>query len=751
MHIGKSRDIMVSIGHFELCEMTPLDVFFATAAPSETFLHIVGGSGLKLRILRLTERIGIIKMGKIHSRDIRNVCLLGHGASGKTSLVEAMLYVKKETDRLGKTTDGNTVCDYDAEEIKRGYTLSASIAPVTHRDTKINLIDTPGYLDFQGEAIQALRVAGSALIVVDGKAGVEVGTEIAWDLVSQNKMPRAFFINKCDDPETRFKKVFEQMHDTFGNSVCPVVIPLLEGDDIVGLLDLIDMRAVAFAHGKDGQPIEIPAGNEERIDRCRTMLHEAVASTSEELMEKFFEGESISKEEIVKALHDGILRGDISPVVCGSATNLCGVRLLLDVIVDTLPSPVYHKAEIVIDGDEEIERPVREHGPASLFVFKTVADPYVGKMSFFKVIGGELYSDSVLTNVTTGQEERLSKIYTVCGKKQTEVKMLSMGDIGMTAKLIDTNTNDTLSQVENPLPYKRIQYPESFYQMAIAPKSKGDEDKISLGINKLLEEDLTLKFENNAETAQLLIAGQGEIHLEVTAAKLKARFGVSVVLSAPKIAYRETIKKRVEVEGKHKKQSGGHGQYGHVKITFAPGINPGLEFTQSVVGGSVPKNYYPAVEKGLLESMQKGVLAGYPVVNLKADLFDGSYHPVDSSEMAFKIAASLAYKEALPKANPVILEPIGKVNVYVPSEMLGDIMGEINKRRGRVLGMTPTEKRGEQVIEAEAPMSEMADFAVKLRALTQGKGRYTIYFSDYEEVPMIAAQKIIEEAKKNAD
>ena len=690
-------------------------------------------------------------MGKIHSRDIRNVCLLGHGASGKTSLVEAMLYVKKETDRLGKPEDGNTVCDYDAEEIKRGFTLSASIAPVTHRDTKINLIDTPGYLDFKGEAIQALRVAGSALIVVDGKAGVEVGTEIAWDMVCENKMPRAFFINKCDDPETRFKKVFEQMHDMFGSTVCPVVIPLLEGEKIVGLLDLIDMRSVAFESGKDGQPIEIPAGNDERIDRCRSMLYEAVASTSEDLMEKFFEGESITKEEIVKALHDGILRGDISPVVCGSATNLCGVRLLLDVIVDTLPSPVYHKAEIVIDGDEEIERPVREHGPASLFVFKTVADPFVGKMSFFKVIGGELYSDSVLKNVSTGQDERLSKIYTVCGKKQTEVQMLSMGDIGMTAKLSNTNTNDTLSQIENPLPYKKIKYPESFYQMAVAPKTKGDEDKISQGINKLLEEDLTLKYENNAETKQLLISGQGDIHLDVTVAKLKARFGVSVTLSAPKIAYRETIKKRVEVEGKHKKQSGGHGQYGHVKMSFMPGINPGLEFTQSVVGGSVPKNYYPAVEKGLLESMQKGVLAGYPVVNLKADLSDGSYHPVDSSEMAFKIAASLAYKEALPKANPVILEPVGKLNVYVPSEMLGDIMGEINKRRGRVLGMTPTEKRGEQVIEAEAPMSEMVDFAVKLRAITQGKGTYTLYFSDYEEVPMINAQKIIEEAKKNND
>ncbi len=687
-------------------------------------------------------------MEKIHSRDIRNVCLLGHGASGKTSLAEAMLYVEKLTDRLGKTPDGNTVCDYDPEEIKRGFSLQTAIAPVTHKGAKINIIDTPGYLDFSGEALQALRVAGSALIVVDGKAGVEVGTELAWDLVCKDKMPRAFFINKCDDPDARFKHVFQQLHEEFGSSICPVVIPLMTGDKIVGLLDLIQMRAVAFENGKDGQPIDIPEGNDERINICRNMLHEAVASTSEELMEKFFEGEAITHEEIVKALHDGILRGDIAPVVCGSATNLCGIRLLLDVIVDTLPSPVYHKAETVVDADGEHEVPLREHGPASIFVFKTIADPFVGKMSFFKVMGGELYADSTLKNLTNDQEERLARIYTVCGKKQTEVKMLSMGDIGMTAKLISTNTNDTLSQAENALPYKKIVYPGSYYQMAVSPKAKGDEDKIAQGIAKLLEEDLTLKYENNAETKQLLLSGQGDIHLDVVVAKLKSRFGTSVVLSEPKIAYRETIKKRVEVEGKHKKQSGGHGQYGHVKMTFGPGINPGLEFTTSVVGGSVPKNYFPAVEKGLLESMQKGVLAGYPMVNLRADLSDGSYHPVDSSEMAFKIAASLAYKEALPKAQPVLLEPIGKLKITAPGDMLGDIMGAINKRRGRVLGMTPAEKHGDQIIEADAPMSELVDFAIQLRAITQGRGSYTLTFWDYEEVPALNAQKIIAEALK---
>ena len=687
-------------------------------------------------------------MEKIHSRDIRNVCLLGHGASGKTSLAEAMLYVEKQTDRLGKTPDGNTVCDYDPEEIKRGFSLQSAIAPLTHNGTKINIIDTPGYLDFVGEAAQALRVAGSALIVVDGKAGVEVGTELAWDMVTKDKLPRAFFINKCDDPDARFKHVFQQLHDQFGSTICPVVIPLMTGDKIVGLLDLVDMRARAFENGKDGQDIEIPEGNEERINICRNMLYEAIASTSEELMEKFFEGEAISKEEIVNALHEGIRRGDIAPAVCGSATNLCGIRLLLDVIVETLPSPVYHKAEIVVDAEGEHEVPLREHGPASVFVFKTIADPFVGKMSFFKVMGGELYADSTLKNLTNDQEEKFSRIYTVCGKKQTEVKMLSMGDIGMTAKLISTNTNDTLSPAENALPYKKIVYPGSYYQMGIAPKAKGDEDKIAQGIAKLLEEDLTLKYENNAETKQLLISGQGDIHLDVVVSKLKNRYGTSVVLSEPKIAYRETIKKRVEVEAKHKKQSGGHGQYGHVKMTFGPGINPGLEFTTSVVGGSVPKNYFPAVEKGLLESMQKGVLAGYPVVNLRADLSDGSYHPVDSSEMAFKIAASLAYKDALAKAQPVLLEPVGKLYVTAPGDMLGDIMGLINKRRGRVLGMNPAEKHGDQIIEADAPMSELVDFAIQLRAVTQGRGSYTLKFWDYEEVPAINAQKIIADALK---
>ena len=692
-------------------------------------------------------------MAKVLSKDIRNVCLLGHSAGGKTSLAEAMLYVTNGTDRLGSTTDGNTVCDYDAEEIKRGFSLSASIAPVNYNGTKINLIDAPGYLDFSGEVLQGLKVAGAALIVVSAKAGIEVGTEIAWQNVTERRVPRAFFINKCDDPEARFGRVFDDLRNTFGHTVCPIVIPLLEGDKIVGLIDLLDMRAFKFGQGEFGKSMDIPAGNDERIAKMHYMLMESVAETSEELMEKFFAGEPISREEAAVAIHDGILSGTISPVFCGSAVNLCGMHPLMDSIVDSFPSPIYHKAEAVIEPDgTESESKTSETAPLSLFVFKTIADPFVGKMSFFKVMNGELKSGCELRNMTNGQVEKFSHIYTICGKKQTEVDELALGDIGMTAKLVNTNTNDTLTaDPANTKPFRKIRYPESFYQRAIVPKGKGDEDKIAQGILKLIEEDPTIKYENNAETKQMLISGQGDMHLDVVLAKLKSRFGVTIGLDQPKVAYRETIRGRSDVQGKHKKQSGGHGQYGDVKIIFTPGEEEGLTFEVSVVGGTVPKNFYPAVEKGLTEAMQKGVLAGYPVVYLKANLYDGSYHPVDSSEMAFKIAASLAYKDGVAKAKPVLLEPVAKVNVTAPSDMIGDIMSAFTKRRGRVLGMNPIERAGYQLLEAEAPMSEMTDFAIQLRAITQGRGTYTMSFERYEDVPQNVADKIIAEAKKNAE
>ena len=686
----------------------------------------------------------------ISAKNLRDVCLLGHSAGGKTSVAEAMLYLAKGTDRLGKVTDGNTVCDYDPEEIKRGLSISAALAPLDWKGCVINIIDTPGYLDFAGEVVQATRVADSAIIVVDGKAGLEVGTELAWDYANEARIPKAFFINKCDDPEARFKKVFEQLRGQFGHSVCPVVIPIMDGDKIAGLIDLIDMRAFKVGkNGSTGDECPIPADQQEKVDTCRDMLLESLAETSDELMEKYFAGEEITREEANKALHDGIVAGSIAPVVCGSAAYVYGIKVLLDIIADSFPSPLAVGKEIVMDGDEEKEIPMDENGKTAIFVFKTVADPFVGKMSFFKVMNGKLNKDDTLYNITSGGQEKFSHVYILKGKKQKEIEHVCMGDLGMTPKLANTNTNDTLSADPNALPYKKIKYPEPFYQMAMQPKAKGDEEKITQGVARLLEEDRTLKYENNAETKQMLISGLGDIHLDVVLSKLKSRFGTSIDLVPPKVAYRETIKKRYAAEGKHKKQSGGSGQYGHVKITFSPGEDPGLTFTQSVVGGSVPKNYYPAVEKGLQEAMIKGVLAGFPVVNLAADLFDGSYHPVDSNEISFKLAAILAYKEGMKNAGPVILEPVGKLCAYAPDSMVGDIMGMVNKRRGRVLGMEPTQKKGEQLVEAEVPMAEMADFAIQLRAITQGRGKYTLYFDHYEEVPATSAAKIIEEAKKD--
>lgn len=687
-------------------------------------------------------------MAKIPAKDIRNVVLLGHSAAGKTSVAEAMLYISKETDRLGAVEDGNTVLDYDTESIKRGFSVSMSVASMMWKETKINLLDTPGYFDFTGEVKEALRVAASALVVVDGKAGVEVGTELAMDHTAEANIPRAFVINKVDDPEVRFEKVFKQIRDAFGHTACPMFIPVNEGDGKEGILDLINECKYTYKADGTRETQDIPEEYLGKVETYRAMLMESLAETSDELMEKFFEGEKFTHEEIIAALTAGFLSGAVAPVLSVSATNLWGIRLLLDTIVETFPSPISRRAEKIMTNDgEEKDFRIKEAGNTSLFVFKTVADPFVGKMSYFKVMTGELRRDMTLANLTTGGYEKLSHIYTLCGKKQTEVDTLCAGDIGMTAKLANTNTNDTLA-AELAMPkYTNIKFPRSYMQMAIKPKTKGDEDKIAAGITKLLEEDMTLGYENNAETKEQLLSAQGDIHFDVTVSKLKSRFGVAVELAKPKIAYRESIKGKADVEEKYKKQSGGHGQYGHVKIKFAAPDKEGLEFTQSVVGGAVPKNYYPAVEKGLLESMQEGVLAGFPMLGLKADLYDGSYHPVDSSEMAFKIAASMAYKTGLVNAKPIILEPVGKLMVYAPSDMLGDIMGAVNKRRGRVLGMEHTDKAGEQLIEAEAPFGEMSDFATQLRAITQGKGNYSFEFERYEEVPDAIAQKIIADEK----
>ncbi len=689
-------------------------------------------------------------MAEITTKNIRNVVLLGHGGSGKTSIAEAALYLTKGTDRLGKTTAGNTVCDYDPEEIKRGFSLTLSLAPVMWETSKINFIDTPGFFDFSGEVDAAVRVADAAVIALDGKAGVEVGAEIAWDKAQEAKIPCAFFVNKCDDPDADFEKVFNELHEKFGAAVCPLLVPVKNGKD-VKFLNLISREAYTFDASGKRTNAPFNSDDEDIAAGYTDTLNEALAQTSEELLDKFFETAEITQEEAVEALHQGIIDGSIVPVFSGCATNLWGITFLLDTIHDSFPRPTAKKVEQIIDGDSFKDKPIETDGECSLFVFKTIADPFVGKMTFFKVMSGTLTNDLTMKNVTSGTTEKMAHIYTMRGKKQTEVTSLCCGDIGMIAKLAGTNTNDTLT-VSSDFEYRKIAFPHPYYTMAITPAAKGDEDKISTGIARLLEEDKTLAYENNAETKQMTISGLGDMQLDVLVARMKSRYGTTVLLETPKIAYRETIKGTSDVEGKHKKQSGGSGQYGHVKMRFSHGDAEGLTFTQSVVGGTVPKNFYPAVEKGLLEAMQKGVLAGYPVVNLAADLYDGSYHPVDSNEISFKLAARLAYKEGLPKAKPILLEPIGSLKVTVPDSLVGDVIGDLNKRRGRVLGMNPHERKvGYTVLEADVPKGEMTDYTIALRAMSQGRGSFDFTIDRYEEVPASVAQKIIADAKVDAE
>ncbi len=682
-------------------------------------------------------------MANILSRQIRNVCLLGHGGSGKTSLIEAMLYYAKETDRLGKTTEGNTVCDFDPEEIKREMSISASVAPIFYDNKKINFIDTPGYLDFAAESEQVLRIVRNAVIVIDAKAGVEVGAELAWEKATDAGVAKAFFINRMDEDNINFTAILNNLKELFGQAICPLYVPLFENHKTVGYVDIIAVKAYKYVGGV-AEEIPVPDVNADWIQEYRAMLFEALAQTSDELMLKYFDDIPFTDDEITDALQAGLKMGTIVPVFSGSAVTLDGIDYFLHKVSKSFTSPVSRTHEVSEDGEDIV---IDAEGETALFIFKTVADPFVGKMSFFKVMNGSLKKDQLLKNSRNGQEEKIARIYCARGKKQTEVEEMVCGDIGLTTKLVFANTNDTLSLSGN-LTYRKINFPRPYYSMAIEPLAKGDEDKISQGIAKLLEEDLSLNYVNNAETKQMIISGLGDVHLDVLSSKLKTRFGTSVKLSEEKIAYRETIKKSVQAEGKHKKQSGGHGQYGHVKIEFAPGEGDGLTFSESIFGGSVPKNFHPAVEKGLIEAMEKGVLAGFPVVGLKANLYDGSYHDVDSSEMAFKLAAHLAYKEGLKNASPVILEPLGKLTVTVPDYLMGDVIGDLTKRRGKVLGTDQSEeKKGVSIIEAEVPKSEMSTYSIQLRAITQGRATFTYEVQRYGEVPSNIAQKIIEEHK----
>ncbi len=680
---------------------------------------------------------------------IRNVCLLGHGGAGKTTLAEALLFGAKATDRFGSVVNGNTVMDYDPEEVKRQISTGTSLAPLEWKGYKINIIDTPGYFDFVGELRQGLRVADGAIILASAKDGVEVGTEKAWQEVVEHQIPKLFFVSKIDEENADFFKVFDQLQEMFGKSVIAFELPIMESGSFAGIVDVAAMKAKRF-NGKDFTDAEIPEGMADIVQQYREGIIEAVAETNEELMEKYFSGESFSDEEILSALKAGVKSGDIAPVFCGSAINHAGVKMLLDAIVDFVPAFSERGTVTAQLNGETVQLNVSENETLSALVFKTIVDPFVGRISYIKVMSGVLNSDSSVYNSKKEKNERIAQLFLIKGKQQINTDKLVAGDIGAVAKLMVTETNDTLCSKEKPVVLPEIEFPQPMLSMAVVPKTKGDEEKIGSGLTRLMDEDPTFKVELNAETKQTLIYGIGDQHLDLILSKLRSKFKVDVELSNPKIPYRETIRSSVKVEGKHKKQSGGHGQFGDVWIEFEPGPTEDLVFEEKIFGGVVPKQYFPAVEKGLRESIMKGVLAGYPVVNLKATLYDGKYHPVDSSEMSFKIAASLAYKEGLPKASPVLLEPISRVEVLVPDNYMGDVIGDLNKRRGRILGMNPVGNGMQQVI-AEVPDAEMFKYATDLRSLTQARGSYTIKFERYEEVPPNIAEKIIAEANKEEE
>ena len=684
-----------------------------------------------------------------NTENIRNMCMLSHSNAGKTSLVEAMLHKAGMVDRIGRVEDGNTVSDFDAEEVKRKISLNTSIIPVEWNGVKINLLDTPGTPDFIGEQLEGASVCGSALIVVSGKSGVSAGTEKAWNIAKTKA--KIVFVNKLEDPKAEYAKVVEELNSAFGRCIAPFTFPIKEGDTLTGFVDVIKMRAKMFSPDGDTHKYEeVPASYKEIADRSRDLLLEAVAEVSDELMEKYFAGEEFTEDEIKAALKVGIKDGTVVPVICGSVIAKIGITHLLNTIADYMPAPnefMYIEGENKKTGD--IEEIICDSAkPTVLHVFKTVVDNYVGKLSYFKVLSGTIKPDTMLVNPAVGKEEKLGKIYEICGKKQTEVKELKAGDIGATAKLSVTETGDTLCDPSFPVAIGAISFPKPVLSLAIEPKAKGDEEKISSSLAKLSSEDKTFTLTRNNETHESVISGVGEQHINVICSKLEGKFGVSVNLKEPKTPYREAIKSKVRAEGKHKKQSGGHGQYGHVIIEFEPVYDADeLVFEEKVVGGAVPKNFFPAVEKGLKDAMKEGVLAGYPMVNLKATLLDGSYHAVDSSEMAFKTAASIAYKEGLPKANPVILEPVGTVKVLVPNNYTGDVVGDLNKRRGRILGMNPVDNINTEV-EAIVPASEMKKYATDLRALTNGRGSFNYEITNYEEAPAVIAEAVIKEAKQ---
>ncbi len=692
---------------------------------------------------------GAVNLKQYSAKNIRNVALVGHAGSGKTSLVEAAYYLTGKADRFGKVVDGTTVSDFDSEEIKRKASISTSLIPVEWKDVKINVLDSPGLFDFSGGVSEAIRAAGSAVIVVSGKSGVSVGTEKGFAAATKKGIAKLFFVNKLDSEHADFYKVFEDLKSTFGPMVCPLVVPYVVDHKVKSYINLLEYRAYEY---KDGKAIEVPMPDMgHRLEGLRAAICEAVAETSEELMEKYFAGEEFTPDELIMGIANGVRRGEIAPVFCGATQMLEGVDQLLNGLIWLAPWAETVAGETGHDmAGEPVKLTVNEEAQPVVTIFKTVVDPFVGKLQYFKVISGKITPDSALLNVRTGQTEKFNKIMYVCGKKQENASCIVAGDIGAVAKLSSTCTGDTLCSPSRPISLPGVNFDRPCLSMAIFPVNKGEEEKIFAGLTRLAEEDPTISFETNRETRETVLSGLGEQHLDVIVSKLKSKFGVDVTLAVPKVAYRETIRKKVQVQGRHKKQSGGRGQFGDIWVEFEPCDSEEMIFDERVVGGAVPKNYFPAVEKGLRESAQKGVLAGFPMVGLKATLYDGSYHPVDSSEMAFKLAANIAYKNGIPQAAPVILEPIGKLCAYVPSYNTGDIMGDITKRRGRVIGMNPAEDNL-TCIESEVPIAETGDFATMLRSTTQGRGHYTIEFARYEEAPMSVAQKVIETYKTADD
>ena len=684
---------------------------------------------------------------------IRNVVLLGHGGCGKTSLAEAMAYLAGMTTRMGKVTDGNTISDYDKEEIKRHFSINTTVIPIVWGDTKINILDTPGYFDFVGEVEEAVSAADAAIIVVSGKAGIEVGTKKAWELCETYKLPRMVFVTDMDIDEASYRQVVEDLQQLYGKRIAPFHLPIRENGQFVGYVNVLQQRAKRWKDNGEVEKVEVPEYSQENLGICREALMEAVAETSEEFMDRYFGGEEFSEDEIRQALRVNVSDGSIVPVLMGSNVLARGMYTLMVDIVKYLPSPekrsctgINAKSNEVYNADYDFAK------PKSAYIFKTIADPFIGKYSLIKVNSGVIKTDDLLYNQHKDTEEKIGKIYVLCGNKPEEVKELHAGDIGALAKLTKAATTDSLSTKANPILYIRTQISIPYTYKRYKAVNKGDEDKISQALQKLMLEDLTLKTVNDSENGQTLLYGMGDQHLDVVASKLLERYKVQIELKKPKVAFRETIRKKADVEYKYKKQSGGHGQYGHVKMTFEPSgdLETPYVFEQCVVGGAVPKNFFPAVEKGIQEGVVKGPMAAYPVVGVKAVLYDGSYHPVDSSEMAFKVAALQAFKKGIMEASPILLEPIASLKVVVPDKYTGDIMGDLNKRRGRVLGMNPTE-HGYQEIVADIPYMELYGYNTDLRSMTGGSGTFSYEFARYEQTPSDIQEKEIAERAGKLD